>query len=83
MSYDSNKRGKLFQGETGPNPSLWVSQTKSLTFPLSFKGAGQGGGSTDDDRTDLDPQEIMLRLRQKGGRGTSYSKISPSGPYDR
>ena len=60
------KRGKLFQGETGPNPSLWVSQTKSLTFPLSFKGARQGG-STDDNRTDLDPQGITLRLRQKGG----------------
>ena len=35
-------------------------------FPFIFKGAGQGG-STEDDRTDLDPQEITLRLRQKGG----------------
>ena len=68
VSYNSNKKGgKLFQGETGPNPSLWVSQTKSLTtFPLSFKELDRGG-STDDDRTDLDPQGITLRLRPKGG----------------
>ena len=82
VSYNSNKGGKLFQGETSPNPSLWVSQTKSLNFPLSFKGGGQGE-STDDDRTDLDPQGIMLRLRQKGGGELLFSKISQSGPYDR
>ena len=35
-------------------------------FPFIFKGLDRGEG-TDDDRTDLDPQEIMLGTSKNGG----------------